>query len=170
MIFSPLLLIAALIAFVALAEWLARKTFLRHFGAVLLVIVLTVVAANVGLLLTYGSDTKVYAAIFDYLALLGIFWLLLLVDLWSLRKVGGPTLILFLIEAMGTVAGVLAAAAAVGGRGALGPFHHAIAGRYVATYGGGSVNFNAVALSYQVVANSALYTATAAVDNAMTTV
>ena len=170
MISSPLPLIAALIALVALAEWLARKTFLRHLGAALLVIVLTAVAANVGLLPTYGPDTKVYAAIFDYLAPLGIFWLLLLVDLRSLWKVGGFILILFLIGAVGTVAGVLAAAAAVGGRGALGPFHHAIAGMYVATYVGGSVNFNAVALSYQVVADGALYAAAAAVDNAMTTV
>ena len=170
MISAPLPLIAALVALVALAEWLARRTFLRHLGAALLVIVLTAVAANVGLLPTYGPDTKVYAAIFDYLAPLGIFWLLLLVDLRSLRKVGGPTLVLFLIGAAGTVAGALVAAAAVGGRAALGPFHHAVAGMYVGTYIGGSVNFNAVALSYRVVTDGALYAAAAAVDNAMTTV
>ena len=170
MISAPLPLIAALVALVALAEWLARRTFLRHLGAALLVIVLTAVAANVGLLPTYGPDTKVYAAIFDYLAPLGIFWLLLLVDLRSLREVGGPTLALFLIGAVGTVAGALIAAAAVGGRAALGPFHHAIAGMYVGTYIGGSVNFNAVALSYRVVTDGALYAAAAAVDNAMTTV
>ena len=170
MITAPLALIAALVALVALAEWLARRTWLRHLGAALLVIVLTAIAVNLGLMPTFGPDTPVYQAIFDYVAPLGIFWLLLLVDLRGLRRVGGPTLVLFLIGAAGTVAGALVAAATVGGRAALGPFHAAIAGMYVGTYVGGSVNFNAVALSYGVVGNGPLYAAAAGVDNAMTTV
>lgn len=167
---SPLAQLAALVALVALAEWLARRTWLRHLGAALLVIVLTAVVMNAGLLPPYGPEAVVYGAIFDYVAPLGIFWLLLLVDLRSLRRTGGPTLALFLIGAVGTVAGVLIAAAAVGGREALGASHAAIAGMYVGTYVGGSVNFNAIALAYGVVGDGPLYAAAAGVDNAMTTV
>lgn len=166
---GPIPVVAALVALVALAEWLERRTWLRHLGAALLVIVLTAIAVNVRLLPPYGPETPVYEAIFSYVAPLGIFWLLLLVDLRSLRRVGGPTLVLFLIGSAGTVAGVLVAAATVGGAKALGPLHHALAGMYVGTYTGGSVNFNAVALSYHVVEDGPLYAAAAAVDNAMTT-
>ena len=166
---GPIPVIAALVALVALAEWLERNTWLRHLGAALLVIVLTAVAVNVRLLPAYGPETPVYEAIFAYVAPLGIFWLLLLVDLRSLRRVGGPVLVLFLIGSAGTVAGVLVAVATVGGAEALGPLHHALAGMYVGTYTGGSVNFNAVALSYHVVEDGPLYAAAAAVDNAMTT-
>lgn len=167
---APIPLVAALVALVALAEWLTRRTWLRHLGAALLVIVLTAVAANLRLIPTYGPEAAVYGAIFDYVAPLGIFWLLLLVDLRSLRQVGGPILILFLVGAAGTLAGVLLAAATVGGREVLGALHHAIAGMYVGTYVGGSVNFNALALAYRVVEDGPLYAAAAAVDNAMTTV
>jgi len=170
MISSPLAIIAALVGLMALAEWLGKKPLLRHAGAALLVILLTAVAVNVGLLPAYGGeDTPVYAAVFNHVAPLAIFWLLLLVDLRSLGRVGGPTLALFLIGSLGTLIGALIAAKTVGGADVLGGFHAALAGMYVGTYTGGSVNFNAVALSYGVIKDGALYAAAAAVDNAATT-
>jgi uncharacterized membrane protein len=170
MIADPVSLSAALVALVALSEWLDRRTWLRHLGAALLVIVLTALAANLGIIPTYGPDVAVYGAIFEYVAPLGIFWLLLLVDLRSLRDAGGPTLALFLVGAAGTVAGVLLAHWAAGGEQAFGPLHAALAGMFTGTYIGGSVNFNAIALEYRVVENASLYAGAAAVDSAMTTV
>jgi len=160
----------ALVALVALSEWLARRTWMRHLGAALLVIVLTAVAANLGIIPTYGPDTRVYGVIFEYIAPLGIFWLLLLVDLRSLGKVGGPTLTLFLVGAAGTMLGAAVAHWAVDGQRAFGQFHAALGGMFTGTYIGGSVNFNAVALEYRVMENGGLYAGAAAVDNAMTTV
>ncbi|MGD8374879.1 MAG: DUF819 family protein [Acidobacteriota bacterium] len=170
MVADPIALTAVLVALVALSEWLDRRTPLRHLGAALLVIVLTAIVANAGIIPTYGEDARVYGAVFDHVAPLGIFWLLLLVDLRSLRRAGGPTLVLFLIGSAGTVAGVLLGHAAVGGARAFGPLHAALAGMFTGTYTGGAVNFNAIALEYRVVENGSLYAGAAAVDNAMTTV
>lgn len=166
---DPLSVTAILVALVALSEWLARRTWMRHLGAALLVIVLTALAANLQLIPTYGPQAPVYGAIFEYVAPLGIFWLLLLVDLKSLGKVGGPTLLLFLLGAAGTVAGTLVAHWAVDGSSAFGAMHAALGGMFAGTYIGGSVNFNAIALEYGVVEDGALYAGAAAVDNAMTT-
>ena len=166
---EPLAVVAVLVALVAAAEWLVRRTWMRHLGVALLVIVLAALAANLGVIPTYGPDTPVYDVVFTYVAPLGIFWLLLLVDLRSLRHIGGPTLGLFLVGALGTVLGVITAQWALGAEQAVGRFHAAIAGMYTGTYIGGSVNFNAVALEFGVMQDGGLYAAAAAVDNAMTT-
>jgi len=170
MLSQPFAVIAVLVALVALSEWLSRRTWLRHLGAALLVIVLTALVANVGIIPTYGPDTPVYDAIFEYVAPLGIFWLLLLVDLRSLGRIGGPTLLLFLVGAAGTMLGVFIAHWAVDAARAFGQYHAALAGMYTGTYIGGSVNFNAIALEYGVMQNGGLYAGATAVDNAMTTV
>ncbi|MEP0714111.1 MAG: DUF819 family protein, partial [Algoriphagus sp.] len=47
----------------------------------------------------------------------------------------------------------------------IGSMANAVAGMYAGTYIGGSINFNAVALSYQVNENADLYAATTVVDN-----
>jgi uncharacterized membrane protein len=163
--------IAAVLAFlIALSEWLATHTWLRHLGAALLVILLTALVANLGLIPTYSSDTPLYGEIFTYVAPLGIFWLLLLVDLRSLGQAGVPTLTLFLLGSIGTAMGAALGHWLVGGEAALGEFHAALAGMFTGTYTGGSVNYNAVALEYGVMEDAGLYAGAAAVDNAMTTV
>ncbi|WOJ97087.1 DUF819 family protein [Congregibacter brevis] len=170
MFVSTLSIAAVLAALIALSEWLATRTWLRHFGAALLVIVLTAIVANLGVIPTYGPETPLYGAIFTYVAPLGIFWLLLLVDLRSLGQVGGPTLLLFLLGSLGTALGAATGHWVVGGADALGDQHAALAGMFTGTYIGGSVNYNAVALEYGVMEDAALYAGAAAVDNAMTTV
>jgi uncharacterized membrane protein len=159
-----------LAALIAISEWLATRTWLRHFGAALLVILLTALVANLGIIPTYGPETPIYDAIFTYVAPLGIFWLLLLVDLRSLGQVGGPTLLLFLFGAFGTALGAALGHWVVGGADALGSQHAVLAGMFTGTYVGGSVNYNAVALEYGVMEDAALYAGAAAVDNAMTTI
>jgi len=166
---EPAALVAALVALVALSEWLVQRTWMRHLGTALLVIVLTAVAANVGIVPTYGPEMPVYDAIFGFVAPLGIFWLLLLVDLKGLARIGGPTLALFLVGAAGTVLGVLVAHWVTGAQDALGAYHAALSGMFTGTYIGGSVNFNAIALEYRVMEKGGLYAGAAAVDNAVTT-
>jgi uncharacterized membrane protein len=168
--FDSALAIAAVLAFlIALSEWLATHTWLRHLGAALLVIVLTAVVANLGVIPTYSDETPLYGAIFTYVAPLGIFWLLLLVDLRSLGQVGLPTLGLFLVGALATTLGAGLGHWLIGGEAALGEHHAALAGMFTGTYIGGSVNYNAVALEYGVMEDAGLYAGSAAVDNAMTT-
>lgn len=166
---AALPLLAALLALIGAAEWLARRTPLRHIGAALLTILLAAAAANAELIPTYGNGHPVYDAIFAEIAPLGIFWLLLLVDLGSVVRAGGPTLLLFTVGALGTFGGALAAQAICGGAGTFGELHHALTGMIVGTYVGGSVNFQAIAQEYDVARDPALFAGAAAVDNAVTT-
>jgi uncharacterized membrane protein len=167
---DPLLILAVLGVNVALSEWLARRTWLRHLGSALLVIVLTAVAANTGLIPAYSDEIPIYSGVFEYLAPLAIFLLLLRVNLRGILQAGLPMLTLFLLGSAGTVAGVLCGMWAVGGADAFGALHWALGGMFVGTYTGGSINYNAIALEYGVVKEGGLYAGAAAVDSAMTTV
>ena len=68
MITDSLAIVAVLALIVAVSEWLAQRTSLRHVGTPLLVILFTAVAANIDVIPVYGPDTPVYGAIFKYLA------------------------------------------------------------------------------------------------------
>ena len=70
---SPLFVLAVLGLNVAASEWLVRHTWLRHFGSALLVIVLTSITANIGLIPTYSGGSAIYSGIFEYVAPLAIF-------------------------------------------------------------------------------------------------
>ncbi len=76
---------------------------------------------------------------------------------------------LFLLACVGTVVGVFTGLTLVGGAEVFGHLRGAIGGLFVATYTGGSVNFNAVALKYHVAqSNQVLFGATIAVDSIAT--
>jgi uncharacterized membrane protein len=166
-----MLLVGILALLVALSEWLVRHTPLRHAGTALVAILLTAVVANLGIIPS-GSDAAapvpVYDAIFAHIAPLGLFWLLLQVRLATIVRAGPAMLALFLIGAAGTVIGVLVATSLVGITDRVGPLSHAVAGMFAGTYIGGSVNFNAVALHYDVVRQGTLYGGTIVVDNILT--
>lgn len=166
----PLLILAVLSFTIAVSEWLVRRTMLRHLGSALLVIVLTAIWANLGVIPTYSEEVSVYGAIFDNVAPLAIFLLLLQVHLRGVLRAGPAMLSLFALGALGTVVGVVAGMAVVGGSRAFGELHFALGGMFVGTYTGGSINFNAVALEYGVIKDGLLYAGAAAVDNAATTV
>lgn len=168
--YSPIWILAVLFLNVAVSEWLVRRTPLRHLGSALLVIVLTSIVANLGVIPTYSDDIPVYSGIFRYVAPLAIFLLVLRVHLAGLLRAGWPMLLMFSLGAAGTMAGVLAGMHAVGGSSVFGELHFALGGMFVGTYTGGSINFNAVALEYDVVKDGALYAGAAAVDSAATTV
>lgn len=162
-----MLVLAMLCGAVALAQWLAQRTWLRHAGAALVVIVIVAIAGNVGLMPT-GSSDPVYAVILGRVAPLAIFWLLLRVELRRVLSAGPTLLVLFLLGATGVVIGALLGHALFGGA-RIGPQSEELAGMYTATYIGGSVNFNALALHYGVVENGALYAGATAVDAGLTT-
>jgi uncharacterized membrane protein len=169
---NPLYILAILCLVVAVSEWLVRRTFLRHAGTALLGILVTAVIANIGIIpagSTAEAPVPVYDAIFAYVAPLAIFWLILGVNLRDVMKAGLPLVVLFLIGSFGTVLGTLAGMAAVHGQTSIGPLYKPIAGMFAGTYIGGSINFNAVALEYDVVRDGTLYAGSIAVDAVIST-
>ena len=164
---DPLWVVAVLAFLVVGAEWLVRRTALRHFGSALLVILLGALAANLEIIPSASDATPLYDGVFTYIAPLTIFWLLLEVNLKAIRAAGLPMLVMFLVGAGGTMAGVFAGIAVVG-TDAFGPLTAPLAGMFTGTYTGGSVNFNAIGLHYRVVEEGAIYAGAVAVDNLIT--
>lgn len=168
---APLYLLAVLCLIVVASEVLVQRTRLRHLGTALLVIVLTAVAANIGAIPTGSTPhhpVPLYDGIFRYVAPLAIFWLLLPINLRDLRRAGRTMLLTFLLGSAGTVIGVLVGMWLMDAPSAIGPYYQALGGMFAATYIGGGINFNAVALHYQVVQEEVLYTGAVAADNVMT--
>lgn len=165
---APIFVLAVLCFNIALTEWLVRRTFLRHVGTALLVIVLTAVTSNLGLIPSGTGETAVYQGIFKYVAPFAIFLPLLEVNLRDVVRAGGPMIGSFAAGAAGTFVAVPAAMWAVGGKEAIGPLFSPLGGMFVGTYTGGSVNFNALALHYDFVKEGELYIGTVAVDNIIT--
>ena len=114
MLSDPLFVIAVLSLNVVVSEWLVRHTFFKHFGTALLVIVVTAVTANLGLIPTSSEATPVYGGVFTYVVPLAIFWLLLQVNLRDILEAGLPLLAAVLIGSLGygvgTYLGLFAAA------------------------------------------------------------
>ncbi len=79
-------------------------------------------------------------------------------------------LIMFFIGATGTILGVIVALQLIDGPAVFGDSFNAIAGMMTGTYIGGSANFNAVALHYDVVRDGAIYTGVVVADNIVTAV
>lgn len=165
---QPLYVLGMLCLSIVLSEWLVRKTFHKHFGTALVVIVLVAILANIGLVPSASKGSPVYMGVFEYLAPISIFFLLLDVNLESIRKAGAPMLILFGIGSIGTVIGVLAGMYLINGAEQFGEFYPAISGMFTGTYTGGSVNFNAVAIHYNMMEEGAWYAGMVAVDNIIT--
>jgi len=167
---EPLYVAALLCLLVAFAEWLARRKFFRSLGSALIVILSAAVLANLGLLPSSRNAPALYDGIFNYIAPLAIFFLLLDVKLRDLRRAGLPMLLTFSLGALATMAGVWVSYRLIA------PQDHgvekafAVAGMFTGTYIGGSVNLNAVALQYGVGKNGTLFAAINAADNIITTV
>lgn len=164
---------AVLCGLVALSEWLVRKTPARHIGSALLVILLTAVVANLGVIPAGSSPeapVPVYDGVFSILAPLSILWLLLRVDLRAVLRAGPAIIGMFLLGSAATVLGIVIGMAVVRGPETIGPLYNALGGMFAGTYTGGSVNFNAVALSYEVMTDGPLFAGAVAVDNIVTTV
>lgn len=165
---NDLVIFSILCAIITLAIWLESNTQLKHIGAALLCIIITAIIANLGIIPTASDPADIYIGIFEYIAPASIFMLLLSVNLGQLKSVGKPMLLLFILGSLGTCTGVFIAHSFIGEnyQAYAGP----IAGMITGTYTGGSINFNAIALHYDMVHQGVLYTSIVAVDNILTAV
>ncbi len=167
---DPAFILFVLGANVVIAEMLARHTIAKPLGTTLLVMILTAVLANVGMIPKSSQAAPIYEGILTYVTPLAIFWLLLRVNLRDVLKAGLPMIGLFLIGSFGTAAGVLLAMHAVNGSQTIGESYRAIGGIFVGTYTGGGVNFNALALHYGMNKEGAIFAGITAVDNILTAI
>lgn len=165
---DTLSILAVLCLNIVISEWLCEKPFFRHVGTGLMVIILTAIVANLGIIPASAPATPLYDGIFAYIAPLSIFLMLLNVNLNSLKKAGKPMLMMFLIGSFATMIGALVSMWLVSGKTQIGEMFHAIGGMYTGTYIGGSINFNAVALHYGVSQQGGLFSAATVADNIIT--
>jgi uncharacterized membrane protein len=166
---NTIYVLAVLFLMLILASQAAKTKWGKQVGASLLVIVFTAVAANLKLIPSASNSIPLYDSIFTYIAPISIFFLLLNVNLASIRKAGLPMIGLFLIGSVMTTLGILLAWMIISPENTLGEDAQIIAGMLTGTYTGGSVNFNAIALEYDFQKNGVLYAGTIAVDNVVTT-
>ena len=166
---NPIYVLTILSALVILSIYASRKKWGQKLGAALLVILFGAVLANAGIIPSASNSIPLYTGIFTYIAPLSIFYLLLGVNLNSIKKAGAPMIITFLIGSLATTLGVILAWYLLSPGNILGEQGKVIAGMLTGTYTGGSVNFNAIALAYDFQEQGVLYAGTIAVDNVVTT-
>lgn len=167
---NPIYVLAVLCLMVVLSLRAAKTKWGGKLGSALLVIVFTAILANLGLLPTASNSIPLYSGIFEYLAPISIFYLLLGANLGAIKKAGLPMISLFLIGSLSLGIGILIAWFVVVPETVLGEQAKIIAGMLTGSYTGGSVNFNAVALAYDFQEQGTLYAGTIAVDNVITTI
>ncbi|MBC3785841.1 DUF819 domain-containing protein [Spirosoma utsteinense] len=165
--FDTVFILFVLCLNVVICEWLAKKPGFSQIGTALLVILVTAIEANVGIIPT--TETPAYEGIFGYLAPFALFLLLLSVNLKDLRQAGLPMLTMYLIGSVSTIIGVLTSVWLFSAPETVGNLYYALAGMFTGTYIGGSINFHAVALHYGVSKAGNLFIAATAADNIMTT-
>ena len=154
---------------VILSVYAGKTKFGKKFGAALLVILFTAVLANLKIIPSSSNSIPLYNGIFKYVAPISIFYLLLNVNLTSIKRAGLPMIGLFLIGSLATTCGILISWFILEPESVLGESGKLIAGMLTGTYTGGSVNFNAIALEYDFQEKGVLYAGTIAVDNVVTT-
>jgi uncharacterized membrane protein len=166
---NPIYVLSVLCLMVLLAVYAGNTKLGSKFGAALLAIVFTAILANLNLIPSASNAIPLYDGIFTYLAPISIFYLLLNVNLTTIKNAGAPMIILFLIGSLATSAGILLSWYIINPQELLGMDAKTIAGMYAGTYTGGSANFNAIALEYNFQERGILYAGSIAVDNVITT-
>ncbi len=166
----PLFVLAVLCAIVAGSEYLIKNTVLKHLGSALLVILLGAGFANLKIIPSASNAIPLYHGIFNYVAPLSLFFLLLDVNVKNLKHAGIPMLVMFLIGTAGTLVGVWVSMHYLVGPTAFGAWRGVLGGMFAATYTGGGLNFNTVALHYKMMEEGVIYAGAVAVDNIITAV
>lgn len=165
----PMYVLTVLCLMVILAVNAGKTRWGKKLGAALLVILFTAVLANLKLIPSASNSIPLYGGIFKYVAPLAIFYLLLNVNIRSIKQAGLPMIGLFLLGSLATMLGILMAWFIMSPETVFGEDGQVIAGMLTGTYTGGSVNFNAIALEYGFQEKGALYAGVIAADNVITT-
>jgi len=162
MIDDPRALACVITAATALAFWLERHVpWAGKIGASLLVILIGALLSNFGVV---AHTSPVYDAISGPLTSLAIVWLLLAIDLRSVRAAGPRMIVAFAVAVFATAVG--AATAALVWQDAFPNDAWRLAGVMTGTYSGGGLNF--VSVGRAVGLSDSLFAAAAAADNLMT--
>lgn len=160
---------AALMGISALAFWLERTRLGAILTGTVIVILLSVLAANLGVI---PHQATTYDFVFAYLVPILIPLFLLQGDIRRLLREAYRTAAAFMIASAGTVLGVLVAitlldlsAAAVNAGIDADKKEAAIAGLFAATYIGGSVNYAALGEVTGLIRDASFFSAATAADN-----
>ena len=167
---NPVYVLLMLCLMIILSLYVGKTKLGKQLGSALLVILFTAIIANLKLIPSASNSIELYSIIFEYIAPISIFFLLLNVNLVSIKKAGLPMITLFIVGSLSTTLGILISWIIISPENVLGSDANVIAGMLTGTYTGGSVNFNAVALEYGFQKKGILYAGTVAVDNVVTTI
>lgn len=167
---NPVYVLALLCLMVILAVYAAKTKIGKPFSSALLVILFTAIIANLNIIPSASNSIDLYDGIFKYVAPISIFYLLLKVNLTSIKKAGVPMIVLFLIGSVATIIGIFLSWYLFAPEKVLGADAKVLAGMYTGTYIGGSINFNAVALQYHFQEKGILYAGSIAVDNVVSAI
>jgi uncharacterized membrane protein len=164
---------AVVTALIALTFWLDRRFRLFSFlGTAILVITGAALLVNARIIPpsvpVEGQQTinPFYTFASDYAVPLAIVLLLSTADLRSLRLLGRPAFLAWVLAAVGTLLGTVAGILLLSG--AIGPESWKLGGMYAASYIGGGVNYTAVGEAVN--ASDTLFATGAAADTIMTNV
>ena len=168
---NPIYVLSILCFMVILSVYAGKTKIGKQLGgAALLVILFTAVVANFKFIPSASNSIELYDIIFKYIAPISIFYLLLNVNITSIKKAGLPMVGLFVLGSIATTIGILISWFLLSPQEILGDNGKIIAGMLTGTYTGGSVNFNAIALEYGFQKKGFLYAGTIAVDNVVTAI
>ena len=167
---SNFVVLGILCLLILLGQYIAKTPWGKPMGVALAVLLLGALFANLDFIPSASNAIPLYGAIFHYIAPVSIFYLVLGVNLQAIKSAGLPMILLFLLGSAATVIGVIAAYYLIDPSSTLGEFSSPMAGMIAGTYSGGSINFNAIALHYEVNETGILYAGAIAVDNVLTTI
>jgi uncharacterized membrane protein len=165
----PIYVLSILCLMVIVSVHAGKTRIGKKFGAALLVILFTAVIANLNLIPSASQGVPIYAGVFKYVAPISIFYLLLNVNLATIKRAGLPMIGLFVLGSLATALGFIISWLVISPQNILGADAEVLAGMFTGTYTGGSANFNAIAIEYNMQEQGVLYAGTIAVDNVVTT-
>ncbi|PTM59004.1 DUF819 domain-containing protein [Desmospora activa] len=167
---DPFAVGAVITVLIAVSFWLDRHfRFFSFLGTAILVITGAAILVNLQVIppsigQAEGELNPIYVFAGDYGIPLAIVLLLLSTDLTSLRRLGKPAIIAFILGALGTVIGAMVAigVTATG----IGDEAWKVGGQFTASYIGGGVNYAAVGDALGT--SETMFATGAAADNIMT--
>ncbi|MEX2525251.1 MAG: DUF819 family protein [Gammaproteobacteria bacterium] len=148
-------------------EWAKKYKVISYLGSPVAAILAGALLSNTGVIPHNGEEAGIYGIILTYIAPAAIFLLLLQVNLRKLVDAGVDMLIIFALSVTGVVLGCLIFFPLIEGKIQFHPSDTVVAGILAAGHVGGSLNFNAVALHFDITKNANMIAALLTVDHIM---